>query len=220
MKKKLLSLVLAGAMVASTSVSAFAEDRPYEIQPNSPTNAEVEIAGDIESSNGQVLPGTVEVTVPTNASFTVKKDGTIESGTMTIRNKGKATVSVIASKFIDTTGAKKIDLVKENELDKSNRSKVSLKLTGGEKDIILTSESNGDSKAAGKMYDATNDNEINESKDFVIKKIEANGTLNLQLKGQGTAYADASSGSDVTNSGDAVNDTFKLILKIKQERNS
>ncbi len=219
MKKKLLSLVLAGAMVASTSVSAFAEDRPYEIQPNSPTNAEVEITGDIESSNGQVLPGTVEVTVPTNASFTVKKDGTIESGTMTIRNKGKATVSVIASKFIDTTGEKDINLVKENQLDQANRSKVSLKLTGGEKNIILTSQANGEGKTAGKMYDATNDHEITENDDFVIKKVEANGTLNLQLKGQGTAYLDASSGG-VTNSGDAVNDTFKLILKIKQERNS
>lgn len=214
MKKKLLSLVLAGAMVASTSVSAFAEDRPYEIQPNSSTNAEVEITGDIESSSGQVLPGTVEVTVPTNASFTVKKDGTIESGTMTIRNKGKATVSVIASKFIDTTGEKKINLVKEDQLVANDRNKVSLKLTGGEKEIILTSQGNGDNKAAGKMYDATNDTEINEGSDFVIKKVEASGTLDLQLKGQGTAYAESS------NSGDAVNDTFKLILKIKQERNS
>lgn len=213
MKKKLLSLVLAGAMVASTSVSAFAEDRPYEIQPNSSTNAEVEITGDIESSSGQVLPGTVEVTVPTNASFTVKKDGTIESGTMTIRNKGKAAVSVIASKFIDTTGETKINLVKEDQLQANDRSKVSLKLTGGDKDIILTSQANGDNKAAGKMYDATNNNEINEGNDFVIKKVEASGTLNLQLKGKGAVYGESSI------SGDAVNDTFKLILKIKQERN-
>ena len=215
MKKKLLSLVLAGAMVASTSVSAFATtaDETYEVQPNSAANAEVEIRGDIESSKGDVLPGSVEVTVPTNASFTVKKDGTLEAGSMVIRNRGNSKVSVIASKFVDANGNKGIELVKEEaNLEQNNRSKVYLKLTGGDKEVVLTSEENGSGEPAGKMYDVRDINtSIGENDDFVIKKVNAGGTATLTLKGKGTAY------NEGTNSGDAVNDSFRLVFKIKQE---
>lgn len=207
MKKKLLSLVLAGAMVASTSVSAFANTKDIEVQPTSPSTTEVDIRGNIESSEGEVLPSSVTVTVPTSASFTVKKDGNVEAATMTITNRGNSTVSVIASKFKDTTSTNDINLVKEGSLDTADRKKVSLKLVGGNEDIILTSED------GGKMYKGSNDStEITEGMDFVIKNIEASGELNLRLEGKGTAYASGS------NSGDAVSDNFKLVLKIKQER--
>lgn len=210
MKKKLLSLVLAGAMVASTSVSAFATttDKPYEVQPDSATNAEVEIRGDVESSEGNVLPGSVEVTVPTNASFTVKKNGTLEAGSMVIRNKGNSKVSVIASSFKDTNGINGINLVKvENDLTKDDRKKVFLKLTGGDEDIILTSE------GTGKMYKGSDlSTEITETTNFEIKKIEPQGELRLQLTGRGSECKD----SETT---EAVSDNFRLVLKIKQVKN-
>lgn len=208
MKKKLLSLVLAGAMVASTSVSAFAavNTEDVDVQANTPKPIEVPIQGDIESSDGTTVAGSITVTVPTSAAFKVDKEGNLESGVMKITNKGNSTISVIASKFIDTTGQNKINVVKEAEVNKADRNKVSLKLTGGDKEIILTSEDNG------KMYDATKNSVINESDDFVIKNVEASGSLSLQLKGQGSAYEDG------TNNKEAVSDSFKLILKIKQER--
>lgn len=208
MKKKLLSLVLAGAMVASTSVSAFAtENKEVEIQPNSEKEVEVQVRGDIESSTGDVVAGTIAVTVPTNASFRVDSNGTLTSATMSIVNKGESKISVIASSFKDTTGTQGINLVKEeSNLSESDRSKVYLKLTGGDKDIILTSEENG------KMYDATDKTEITTQKNFVIKNINAKEKLDLQLQGRGTAY------SSEHNSEAAVNDNFKLVLKIKQER--
>lgn len=209
MKKKLLSLVLAGAMVASTSVSAFATtaDKTYEVQPNSATNAEVEIRGDVESSTGAVLPGSVEVTVPTNASFTVKKNGTLEAGSMVIRNRGNSKVSVIASSFKDTNGTNGINLVKaEDQLTKEDRKKVFLKLTGGDEDIILTSEGNG------KMYKGSDPSaEITDNTNFVIKNIESQGELRLQLTGRGSECK-----TDETT--EAVSDNFRLVLKIKQER--
>lgn len=207
MKKKLLSLVLAGAMVASTSVSAFATTQDVEIQPNSEKEVEVQVKGDIESSTGEVVAGTIAVTVPTNASFRVDSDGTLTSATMSIVNKGESKISVIASSFIDTTGTQGINLVKEEtNLSESDRSKVYLKLTGGDKEIILTSEGNG------KMYDATDKSEITTQRNFVIKNINAKDKLDLQLQGKGTAY------SSEHNSELAVNDNFKLVLKIKQER--
>lgn len=210
MKKKLLSLVLAGAMVASTSVSAFAavNTEDVEVQANTPKPIEVPIQGDIESSDGTTVAGSITVTVPTSAAFKVDKKGNLESGVMKITNKGNSTVSVIASKFIDTTGTNKINVVKEGQLDEQDRSKISLKLIGGDKDIVLTSDENG------KMYDATDDSVISESRGFVIKNLAASESLSLQLKGQGSAYVQD------RNNKDAVSDNFKLILKIKQERNT
>lgn len=214
MKKKLLSLVLAGAMVASTSVSAFAaaNTEDVDVQANTPKQIEVPIQGDIEASDGTTVAGSISVTVPTSASFRVDKDGNLTSGTMSIVNKGDKAVSVIASKFIDTNGDKGINLVKtEDELSDSDRSKVYLKLANGDREIVLTSEANDNNKPAGKMYDITNPNRaITENDDFVIKDVIAGGTANLKLEGKGKAYQSG------INSEKAVNDSFRLVLKIKQ----
>lgn len=220
MKKKLLSLVLAGAMVASTSVSAFAatsaNTEDIQIQPTTAREHEVEIQGNVESSDGEILPSTVTVTVPTNASFTVKSNGEIESADMSIVNRGDAKVSVIASSFIDTTGQQGINLVKsEGELLASDRSKVYLKLTGGNKQFILTSETKSGKKVAGKMYDAANPtSEIENEDDAVIKKVNPGDTLNLKLEGKGSKCEESQ--GDGTKK--AISDNFKLVLKIKQER--
>lgn len=213
MKKKLLSLVLAGAMVASTSVSAFADDT-IQVEHNSEKQIEVPIQGDIAASDGTTLPGSITVTVPTSAAFKVDKDGNLTSGTMSVVNKGDATVSVIASKFVDANGTNGINLVKEEgDLVEADRSKVYLKLTGGDKEVVLTSEANDGNKPAGKMYDVTNTNTaITENNNFVIKNVIAGGTATLRLEGKGTAYKNG------TNSENAVNDSFRLVLKIKQER--
>ncbi len=206
MKKKLLSLVLAGAMVASTSVSAFAEGKEYEVQPKGETTAEVDIRGDVESDNGETLAESITVTVPTNASFKVDKDGTLTSGTMKIENKGNKTVSLIASSFVDSNGTQGINLVKsQDDLVQNDRSKVYLKLTGGNEDVILTSE------GGGKMYKGISNEEINSDTGFAIKDIEANSIANLQLQGKGTKYIAG------TNKAEAVGENFRLVLKIKQK---
>ena len=219
MKKKLLSLVLAGAMVASTSVSAFAaaNTEDVDVQANTPKKIEVPIQGDIEASDGTTVAGSISVTVPTSTSFRVDKYGNLTSGTMSIVNKGDKEVSVIASKFIDTNGDKGINLVKtEDELSDSDsdsdRSKVYLKLANGDREIVLTSEANDNNNPAGKMYDITNPNRaITENEDFVIKDVIAGGTANLKLEGKGKAYQSG------INSEKAVNDSFRLVLKIKQK---
>lgn len=208
MKKKLLSLFLAGGMIATTSVSAFASTTDIEIQPKEEKEVEVQIKGNIESKDGQISVGTIAVTVPTNASFKVDKDGALTSATMSIVNKGDSKISVIASSFKDTSGEQNINLVKEENIDSTNRKKVSLKLTGGNEEIILTSE-NG-----GKMYKGSSPTtEITSDQNFVIKNVNAHDQLDLQLQGRGTAYNSSNSNGD-----EAVSDNFKLVLKIKQER--
>lgn len=206
MKKKLLSLVLAGAMVASTSVSAFADDATHEIQAGVEKNLEVKVEGNISANDGSVLPSTVTVTVPTSTNFAVDAQGNLTSPTMTIRNSGDTAVSVIASEFIDSNGADGINIVKEESLG-SDRKNVALKLTGGDKDVILTSEANGDKN--GKMY-KTDGGTISSSDGLVIGNVTKDRPLELKLSGKGVAS------SQPTDK--AIQDNFKLVLKIKQDR--
>lgn len=126
---------------------------------------------------------------------------------MSIVNKGDKKISVIASSFSDPTRENGIELVKlESDLDPNNRSKVYLKLTGGNEDIVLTSES------GGKMYKISDTSTaIDSTNNHIIKKVNPQEKLDLQLRGRGTAYS-------ASNSSDAVNDNFELVLKIKQER--
>ena len=207
MKKKLLSLVLAGAMAASTSVSAFADinEATHQIQNNSEKQVEVKVEGNIASHNGTVLPpSTITVTVPTSANFTVKNDGSVTSATMRITNGSDTPVSVIASRFIDNNGTDGIDIVKTGDL--TERRKIKLKLTGGNEDIVLTSEKNNG--FSGKMYKNNGANEIREDEDFVIREVTKDIPLELTLTGEGKESSD----SDTT----PIKDDFKLILKIKR----
>ena len=205
MKKKFLSLMMAAAVVATTSVSAFADEHQLTAVGEE-KQVEVGIEGKVEDNNGNVLPSTVTVTVPTSLNFTVKKDGTIVSPEIEITNSGNEAVSVIATEFIDTTGESGIKVVKDAEPTKRNE--VNLRLVGGNQDITLTSEANSAGKPAGKMYDNTG-TLIDSSAGMVLKDITAGNSLKLKIDGKGK----------VAQEGDAaVNDTFKLKLKFKKER--
>ena len=136
MKKKLLSLVLAGAMVATTSVSAFADSvQNYEIGEEGKEH-KVTITGDIQDDQGATVPGTISVTVPTAVSFSIDKDGKFSAGNIEIvnRNTNQDKVEVVVKKFTDTNPTGGIVLVKESDLtsktDSGDKKHVSLKLTG------------------------------------------------------------------------------------------
>lgn len=205
MKKKLLSLVLAGAMVASTSVSAFATETTHEIQSGKEKEVEVKVEGNISAHDGSVLPSSVTVTVPTTVNFTVNENGDLSSPTMYIKNSGETAVSVIASEFVDSSGGAEIDVVKE-ETNLSERKNITLKITGGDRDFILTSEANGDKY--GKIYKADGSG-TGSDEDRVIGKATKDKPLELRLTGKGVA---SQSGNK------AIQDSFKLKLKIKQQK--
>lgn len=209
MKKKLLSLVLAGAMVASTSVSAFATtSEKVDIQPGDGRDVNVSITGNLEDSGGDIVPGTVSVTVPTAAVFNVKhSDGSIVSAGMEIVNHSEEEVKVLASSFTDANGPGSINLVNQDGLTASNkRNDVFLKLTGGEKDIFFTSELN-DGKY-GKIYDVATGSAL--SSDTEIATVNKQSTVKLKLEGTGSIK-----GSELS---DPIADNFKLVLKIKRAR--
>lgn len=205
MKKKFLSLMMAAAVVATTSVSAFADE--YQLTTTEEEkNVEIGIEGKVEDGKGKVLPSTVTVTVPTSLNFTVKKNGTIVSPEIEIKNSGNEEVSVIATEFVDTTGENVgINVKKDGELTK--RSEVKLRLVGGDQDITLTSETKGVGESAGKMYDK-DDRAIDSNTGIVLKNITAGNSLKLKIDGEGKVAVTEDT---------AVNDTFKLKLKFKKK---
>lgn len=216
MKKKLLSLVLAGAMVASTSVSAFAntgdtvsnkvyeakEGTAYEFTDEKDTDITIE--GNIANSANKVNPSTISVTVPTAAKFTVNSEGKLIGSNIYITSQSQTPVQVIAYDFIDPNSTNKINAVSLSDLELENgkssggdRSKVYLTLTGKDGAVSLQS--------VNKVCGLNNDTN---TQDTVLGKVENGQSLKLSLEGQGVT-----SGSALTN---AVSDNFTLVLKLKK----
>lgn len=223
MKKKLLSLVLAGAMVATTSVSAFAaaaDTVPTEnVEIGSgDTEKEVEIGieGNILNDAGNKVPGTISVTVPTATTFSVNAtDGTLTSPEMTITNRGDERIKVTASRFDDPNGDENISIVKrsvfeqkEVDGDLNDRGVIWLRLRGGRKTLGLTSESNGT------MYDASYSTPQTADSNYEIGKIDPKGgTMTLKLEGKGGV-----SPTDKYSTETAIQDNFTLVLKIARDK--
>lgn len=215
MKKKLLSLVLAGAMVASTSVSAFAATTT----PAATTTGEetilgsedgkdinIGITGDVLDDNGNAKPGTINVTVPTAANFIVDKDGVLNSGDMVIKNNSNQGLVVTANEFVDSNGERDINIITKTEFDRDGgasskeRSKIWLTLNSGTKTVGLASA--GEGKIYNYEYTA-------EEAGAEMGKIPAQGSMTLQLEGEGGTQGAASA---------SIRDKFRLVLKIKRDR--
>ena len=221
MKKKLLSLVLAGAMVATTSVSAFAEDSTYDINSTTEQNHKVTITGEVANRNNETLPGTITVTVPTTMAFTVDRDGNVSGGKIAVVNKSKESVEVVAKEFSDSTPNNKIVLVKESELDTKivdgngdGNTYVSLDLVGDTNTVGLVSQ-----KGSGKTGFVKKDSsgtEIGENEKTTLGNAVSGSDLELRLEGK-AKHSDTSAHAYQAPQ-TAMNDTFSLTLKIQKTR--
>lgn len=219
MKKKLLSLVLAGAMVATTSVSAFAEDSTYEINSTTEQNHKVTITGEVANRNNETLPGTITVTVPTTMAFTVDKEGNVSGGKIAVVNKSKESVEVVAKEFSDSTPNNKIVLVKESELDTKieagdGNTYVSLDLVGDTNTVGLVSKK-GEGKTGFVKKDSS-ETEIGENEKTTLGNAVSGSDLELRLEGK--AKHSDTSGHAYQAPQTAMNDTFSLTLKIQKTR--
>lgn len=224
MKKKFLSLMMAAAVVATTSVSAFAatEDSNKNVtMPNSANvtgkdnqtqSQPVEIIGHVQNDNGDMPTASFKVTVPTAANFTVDNTGTLIGPDLPITNEGTQGVDIFAYKFSKKTG-NAMQVVAESEVTAGGgtnvpRTKVSLQL-----------EVDGDPIA----YLTTNDQK---------KGVYSNKELDAEGTAEGVKLLHLEAGSEqiqtnkITLAGkagkqngqlsQAVSDTFELILKIKK----
>lgn len=205
MKKKLLSLVLAGAMVASTSVSAFAADNVINSSDNSDATTNVTITGEVLDNNGIRPEGKFNVTIPTATSFTVDQHGNLQGTTITVSNKGTQDIDVYAEKFVDTQNGTGISVVAEDDLESALRTSVSLSLKGNLNTLYLKSSADGD--FAGLYTDEALSIAANATSSK-IAKVQASEDVDLTLSGK--------AGKSQTPINKSVSNNFTLTLKIKK----
>lgn len=214
MKKKLLSLVLAGAMVASTSVSAFA-DANVTTPDDKDGSANVKITGVVENDNGQRPSGTFQVTVPTTASFTVDQNGNfMAADKMTIKNEGPQTIAVYADKFVDSTKAigDGITAVQESLLESNNRTYVTLNVYGSEGTVYLKTEDTSVALNTGLYTDNTLVKKATDE-ELKLTTIQPGKSEDLTLAGEaGKVTKDTTDGQVAKG----VSNDFTLTLKIKK----
>lgn len=224
MKKKFLSLMMAAAVVATTSVSAFAADKTIPTTPTEATGAnkvivseddegqesKINIRGDIANQDNNFAPSTISVTVPTAAKFTVDNTGNLVGSNINITSEGTEPVSVIAYKFIDTTPNSNINVVGESDLTGEDRKKVSLKLGGDAGSVVLKTETDRNKTGIYKVGAGGVETEVLTTEDFVLGNVKANSPLQLNLTGTAVKAG--------TPLADPVEDTFTLILKFKKEK--
>lgn len=208
MKKKLLSLVLAGAMVASTSVSAFAQNKTIQETDTATPETDISITGNVLDEGGNAAPGTFNVTIPTTASFTVSKENGFASAPITIENNGEQNIEVYAVKFADVTPEDGIDITVTNNVKQRKRSYVSINLEGNLKTVYLKSEDTtqtnktGIYKEEGLINPATND------EDLKLSVIKSKQSDKLKINGK--------SGESEETIDSALSNNFTLTLKIKK----
>lgn len=209
MKKKFLSLMMAAAVVATTSVSAFANTRDYDnVAEDQKINHEVTITGDIENKDGAVKPGTLSVTVPTTATFRVNRNGGFQGSTLEVRNRGTQTIEVYVNEFIDVDGADNVNVVSEDLTSKAsnedgavNRKSVSLNIKGNNGIAYLGSEGNGVYSNKNLTGNVTGGKKVSE--------ITAGNTDTLTLDGRAGQKTD-----EIT---EAVKNAFTLKLSIRKK---
>lgn len=209
MKKKLLSLVLAGAMVASTSVSAFAEanTKNVDVFEGRESTTQIDIKGDIYNDQNKPAPSTVTVTVPTSTTFTVDKEGVLTAPDIVITNNGNETVSVIADSFNDSTAGNKINIISESEFGSDanliDRNKVTLKLIGDNTYSLKSVKLSGETG----IYNLDGSKA---SANPVLGNVRANDNLTIKVEGKAGKKDNALT--------EAVSDNFQLVLKLKKEK--
>lgn len=207
MKKKLLSLVLAGAMVASTSVSAFADTTISSYKEES-NKANVTITGTVDDDKGNQASGTISVTVPTALKFQVDKDGNFNGSNITITNKGLDKVDIFAHEFKDDTPAGGIVVKTQSDLQADSdakRSDVALWIQGTNGDrAYFKSETATAGRNSNGIY---NESGANVAEGIKVSTIDAGSNDVLTLDG---SAGQQGLGENVA----AISENFTLKLRV------
>lgn len=209
MKKKLLSLVLAGAMVASTSVSAFAATgQGYNILGKEEVQTPITVTGNVQDGSGHVVAGTISVSVPTAAAFTITSTGEFTSAPIEITSDSEEQVQVTAYSFTDASENKNITIVSEEDLKTQTNSDtqrfMTLRLQGNDKTVYFKSE-----KTTSGIYKENYTTEYGLTENPVLGTVAKNTPLELNLKGEVKKDGYSAPGS-------AIQDKFNLVLKIRR----
>lgn len=208
MKKKFLSLMMAAAVVATTSVSAFAADKTITGEDTKEQTTNIKITGDIADEENHFKPGTFNVTVPTTATFAVNSTGDFTGADLKVTNNGTQKIDVYAENFVDTNGDAGIKVLPKNEVttDQANkeRFKVALRIRGNQDTAYFKTV---DSNSSGVFKDE-NLGSPAEAGGVKVSSILPSDADTLNLTGD--------AGKQVGSVTTAIQDTFTLTLRIKK----
>lgn len=162
--------------------------------------------GKMKEDAGDTPKKVINVTVPTNAVFTVRNDSTFIGSAIKITNNGDNPVDVSVANFIDVDGDYGIKLITDtqvNETKKRNEVNLFLENTAENKKIYLGNK---------KLYSELGREQITEYEDKKIAKVLAGNTSVINISGK--------AGSSTEAIDDPISNSFTLILKIKKNTES
>lgn len=185
---------------------------------NQEQTQDVKITGNIMDDKGNMPVANFKVTVPTSASFTVNKNGTLIGPSLQIKNEGTQTVEVYAQSF-SCVGSGDINIVGEDIIKRANnssdiiaglaRSTISLKLLGESQQVAYLGPSNGKSG----VYNSSNlQNEASSG----IKLLTLNPGTESQPEIKKIRVEGMAGSKEISK---AVSDKYTLTLKIKKKVN-
>lgn len=185
---------------------------------NQEQTQDVKITGNIMDDKGNMPVANFKVTVPTSASFTVNKNGTLIGPILQIKNEGTQTVEVYAQSF-SCVGSGDINIVGEDVINIANnssyisdaldRSTISLKLLGESQQVAYLGSNNGKSG----VYNSSNlQNEASSG----IKLLTLNPGTESQPEIKMIRVEGMAGSKEISK---AVSDKYTLTLKIKKKVN-
>lgn len=194
-----------------SSRSSRSSSKDVEVFPTGTSEHEISITGNIANYKGEILPGVIQVVVPTSTSFKVDKDGNFTAPSINIKNNGEESIDIFVYKFIDPNGQNGINIKGEKDITQNesttSRSNLSLSISGNSTAYFKSENSSENKSGVYRDIDLTNEvtGGIN------ILKVYPHSSNTLTLNGK--------AGKKTSDSDTAIRDTFKLILKIKRSTN-
>lgn len=163
--------------------------------------------GKMNKEAGDTPKKVINVTVPTNAVFTVRNDSTFIGSAIKITNNGEKPVDVSVANFIDVDGDYGIKLITDTQVDdtkKRNEVNLFLENTAENKKIYLGNK---------KLYSELGEEHlISEEEKKKIAKVLAGNTSTINISGK--------AGTSAEGIEDPISNRFTLILKIKKNTES
>lgn len=173
----------------------------------------VNISGYVANNNGEFPPGTLQLTIPTAASFVIDNSGDFKSSSIKVKNDGLDKVDVYAYRFIDNDGERNLDIKSMslfNEPLNIPRNNLALYIYGNAESAYFKSESIG-SGNNGIYRDSALQISTNGSDGVKISTV--NPGVSDELKFVGVP------GRKEIETDTAISNTFTLILKVKKSTN-
>lgn len=172
----------------------------------------ISITGNIVSDTGEMPSGTLQVVVPTNASFTVDNNGKFISLPITIKNEGYQNIDIYAYRFIDVDKTQGINVKSKSKIatnpNEIPRSDISLNILGSQRVAYFKTEDSGSTNSG--VYEDEELTKPASNEGIKISTISASSSGTLTLQGETGKKLKIDT---------AISNRFTLILKIKKSTN-